>query len=115
MIIHDIGVNSTWVEPMKKKTQVEMINERRRALLCMKLQGIVLLHQILDNEISQVYKYEIRKTGMTYQIVPPDNHCRNIDEKAIQTWKNHFVSVLSREAAMFPLQLWCQSIPQAER
>ena len=44
----------------------------------MKLQGIVPLHQILDNEISQAYKDEIRETGMTYQLVPPENHRRNI-------------------------------------
>ena len=33
----------------------------------------------------------------------------------IQTWKNHFVGVLSGTAATFPLHLWCQATPQAER
>ena len=55
ILIHEIDGNSTWVEPMKNKTQGEMINARRRALLRMKLQCIVPLHQILDNEISQAY------------------------------------------------------------
>ena len=92
-----------------------MINTRLRSRLRMKIQGIVLLHQILDNETSQAYKDEIRDTGMTYQLVPPDDHCRNISERAIQTWKNRFVSVLSGMAATFLLHLWCQYIPQAER
>ena len=52
---------------------------------------------------------------MTYQLVPPDNHRSNIAEQAIQTWKNHFVSVLSGAALTFPLHLWCRVIPQAER
>ena len=115
MIIHEIDGNSTWVDPMKNKTQGEIINARRRALLRMKLQGIVPMHQILDNETSQAFKDEIRNTGMTYQLVPPGDHRRNIAERDIQTWKNHFVSVLSGAASTFPLHLWCQSIPQSER
>ena len=81
----------------------------------MKLQGIVPLHQILDNETSQTYKDEICNTGMAYQLVPPDDHRRNIAERAIQTWKNHFLRIISGSAATFPLHFWCQSIPQAER
>ena len=81
----------------------------------MKLQGIVPLHQILDNEISEAYKEEILDTKMSYQLVPPDDHRRNIAKRAIQTWKNNFVGVLAGTAATFPLHLWCQIIPQAER
>ena len=77
----------------------------------MKQQGITPAHQVLDNEISQTYKDEIRDSGMSYQLVPPDDHRRNIAERAIQTWKNHFVGVLSGAAATFPLHLWCQAIP----
>ena len=92
-----------------------MINARRHTLLCMKLQGILPMHQILDNENSQAYTNEIRNTGMTYQLVPPYNHRRNISDRAIQTWKNHFVRVLSGAAATLPLHLRCQAFPQAVR
>ena len=51
---------------------------------------------------------------MSYQLVPPENYHRNIAERAIQTWKNHFVCVLRRAASTSPLHLWCQAIPQAE-
>jgi hypothetical protein len=36
-------------------------------------------------------------------------------EKAIQTFKDHFVGVLSGCAPTFPLHLWCQLLPQVER
>ena len=88
-----------------------MINAWQHALLRMKLQGILQLHQILDNENSQAYKDEIRYTGMTYQVVSPDNHHNIIAERAIQTCKNNFVSILSGAAATFLLHLWCQDIP----
>ena len=115
MILHDIDSNSTWVEPMKNRTEGEMILARRRALARMGTQGIVPVHQVLDNEISKAYKTEIQATGMTYQLVPPDDHRRNIAEKAIQTWKDHFVGVLSGTSDTFPLHLWCQVLPQMER
>ena len=105
MVVHDIDSNSTWVEPMKNRTEGEMILARRRALIRMKHQGIVPRHQVLVNEISNAYKDEIRDTGMTYQLVPPDDHRRNIAERAIQTWKDHFVGVLSGTSDTFPLHL----------
>ena len=70
---------------------------------------------VLDNKASEAYKTAIKESGMTYQLVPPDEHWRNIAEKAMQTWKDHFVSVLSGTANNFPLHLWCQLIPQMER
>jgi hypothetical protein len=36
-------------------------------------------------------------------------------EKAIQTFKDHFVGVLSGCAPTFPLHLWCQLLPQVEQ
>ena len=96
MILHDIDSNSTWVEPMKNRTEGEMILARQQALARMRIQGIIPSHQVLDNEISKAYKTEIQEaTGMTYQLVPPDDHRRNIAEKATQTCKDHFVGVLS--------------------
>ena len=115
MVIHEINGNSTWVKPKKNKTQGEMIKAQRNSLKRMKLRVIVPLHQILDNEIFEAYKEEILATKMSYQLVPPDDHRRNISERAIQTWKNHFVGALSGTAANFPLHLWCQVISQAER
>ena len=85
MVIHEIDGNFIWVEPMKNKTQGEMIKARRNVLKRMKLQGIMPLHQILDNEISEAYKEEILATKMSYQLVSPNNHLRNISERAIQT------------------------------
>ena len=52
---------------------------------------------------------------MTFQLVPPDDHHCNLAEKAIHTWKDHFISVMSGTATNFHVHLWCQAIPQAER
>jgi len=62
----------------------------------------------------KAYKTKTQATGMTYQLVPPDDHRHNIAEKAIQTWKDHFMCVLSGTFDTSPLHLWCQVLPQME-
>eukprot|EP00804_Cyclotella_cryptica_P006739 CCRYP_015699-RB/>CCRYP_015699-RB protein AED:0.19 eAED:0.21 QI:0/0/0/1/0/0/4/0/602 len=105
-------VDSIWAEPTKNKTEGELILARNRALQHMKACGIQPTRQVLDNEISAAYKMAITNSGMSYQLVPPDDHRRNIAEKAIQTWKDHFIAVISGTDSKFPLHLWCQLLPQ---
>ena len=106
MIVHEIDGNSTWIKPMKNRTKGEMILARRHALARMKLQGINPKHQVQDIKISAAYKAEIQAMHMTYHLVLPNDHHRNIAEKAIQTWKYHFVGILTDTADNFPMQLW---------
>jgi hypothetical protein len=76
--------------------------------------GIVLKHQVLDNQVSAAYKQAIGNSDMTYEVVPPDDRQCNMAEKAIQTFKDHFVGVLSGCAPTFPMHLWCQLFLQVE-
>ncbi len=86
-----------------------------RALEQMGKVGIVSKHQVLDNQASVAYKKAIRDSDMTYELVPPDDHQRNMAEKASQTFKDHFVGILSGCAPTFLLHLWCQVLPQVEQ
>ncbi len=56
----------------------------------------------------------IKNSGMTHELVPTNCHCRNIAKRAIQTFKNHFVLILSRVNDRFPLSLWCHLVRPAE-
>ncbi len=51
---------------------------------------------------------------MTWELVPPDCHQQNMDKQAIQTFKNHFVSILSGVDDRFPLSLWCHLVQPAK-
>ena len=52
--------------------------------------------QILDNEASGEYKRTIEEVWKsTYQLVPPDMHRRNAAERAIRTFKAHFLAILA--------------------
>ena len=115
MVLHHVDSNSSWIEGLKNNSEGELILARRRALARMARRGITPRHQILDNQASAAYKTEIELTRMTYELVPPDDHRRNLAEKAIQTVKDHMVSVLSGCTPTMPMHLWCQLLPQIER
>jgi hypothetical protein len=57
---------------------------------------------LMDNEASAKLKAEIRK-NCTIQLVPPDNHRRNLAERAIQTFKCHFKAILAGVDDSFPM------------
>jgi hypothetical protein len=46
-------------------------------------------------------------------LVPPHVHRRNSAERAIRTWKNHFVAGICSTNTAFPLHLWDRLIDQA--
>ena len=70
---------------------------------------------VLDNQASVAYKKAIGNSDMTCELVPPDDHQHNMAKKAIQTFKDHFVGVLSGCGPTFPMHLWCQLLPQVKR
>jgi len=74
MILTHMDTNSIWVKATNNKTEGEMILARWWALLHMKACGILPKHQVVDNECSASYTHEISEAGMTYQLVPQNNH-----------------------------------------
>ena len=71
-------------------------------------------HHILDNKCSAQFKQAIKANNMTYELTPADDHSRNIVEKAIQTFKDHFIAILCGTDDVFPMHLWDRLLPQAE-
>ncbi len=59
---------------------------------------------ILDNEKSEAFKTEIKK-NYSLQLVPPDTHHRNLAERAIETFKSHFIAILAGVDSSFPMSL----------
>ena len=62
--------------------------------------------KIIHNEASKEYKRFIKKNWkINYQLVPPNTHRINAAERAICTFKAHFISILSNIAPDFPRNL----------
>ena len=69
--------------------------------------------QILDNEASKAYKQTITSDwGIKFQLVPPHTHRRNATERAIRTFKAHFLSILAGIAHDLPKHCWDLLLPQ---
>jgi hypothetical protein len=99
---------------MKNRVENKMIKAYERIVWRMKNLGLGLKKHQLDNKCSEEFKMCIKNAGMTHELVPPNCHHRNIAKRAIQTFKNHFVLILSGVDDRFPLSLWCHLVRPAE-
>jgi hypothetical protein len=91
-----------------------MINAYQKMVDRMQLSGLGLKHQRLGNKCFDNFKKCLQKNNMMHELVPPDCHRRNMAEQAIQTFKNHFVAILSGVDDRFPLSLWCYLVRPVE-
>ena len=66
MIMCEIDGNAVLVEPMKNKTEDEMVETYQKVIDGLKTGGILPKKHILDNEISANYKKAIDTNGMTW-------------------------------------------------
>jgi hypothetical protein len=76
--------------------------------------GLGIKKQVLDNECSATMKECIKNNNMEYELVPPGQHRQNQVERAIQTFKLHFISILAGVDDKFPLLLWCHLLKPTE-
>jgi hypothetical protein len=116
MPLTKINSNAILIKPMKNRTAGEMILAYQALIDQLRTAGIVPKLHILDNECSQDFKDTIHTNKMMFQLVSPHNHWKNLAEKAIQTFKDHFIAILCRANTdkSIPLNLWDRLLPQAE-
>ena len=69
---------------------------------------------VIDNGLSKAVQNYITSQNVGCLLDEPNNHIVNVAKRAIQTFKNHFISGLWSIDADFPLQLWCYLLYQAE-
>jgi hypothetical protein len=68
----------------------------------------------MDNECSKAVAVHIRRNKMDIHLVPPHNHRVNAAERAIATFKEHFIAELATVDKDCPLQLWDEFLLQVE-
>jgi hypothetical protein len=113
LLMYDYDSNAILVETMKSRSDVEALRAYDVLYTILTDRGLAPALNILDNEASTALKRQIRKTGASYQLVEPHNHRVNAAERAIRTWKNHFIAGLCSTDPRFPIILWDKLIPQA--
>ena len=88
-----------------------MIRAYAKIINRMRIAELGIKKHTLDNEASDEY---IRQQEIQFELVPPGNHRRNQAERAIQTFKAHFISILAGVDDKFPLSLWCHLLEPTE-
>jgi hypothetical protein len=92
LTLYDYDSNTISTEPMKNRTDGEMI--RAYTLLHKQLinAGLKPELQIMENECSKAFRQYLTDEHIDLQLVPPHLNRQNATERAIQTFKNHFVA-----------------------
>jgi hypothetical protein len=102
---------------MVDHTGPSIIATYKKAVQYFESNGFKPLIQCLENEASLAIQSFMDEAGITFQLALP--HChrhnetqRNTTERAIHTFKNHFIDGLCSTNCDFPLNLWEKLPPQ---
>ncbi len=113
MVAVELDGNYIDAEPLKTRTAQSLIKAYKAIHARWKATRVICPNwHILDNEAPEELKQAIRENGCRVELTPADQHRRNIAERAIQTFKGHFISVLAGVADDFPIHQWDELLPQ---
>ena len=113
MVLYDYDSNAILTAPLKNRTGAELLKQFQALFAQVQASGSQPRTHIMDNEASQALKQFLRSAQVDYQLVPPHIHRRNAAERAIRTFKNHFIAGLCSMDPNFPMDLWPHLLPQA--
>ena len=68
----------------------------------------------MDNKASAALEQLLQKRRTVVQLATPHNRRRSAVERAMLTFKNHFVVGLESVDNNFPIYLWCRIVKQVE-
>ena len=115
MIAYHSQSNMILSAPFKSRADRHRLQAYNSIMQRLKDKNLMVDLQILDNAASKEYKRTITEEwGVKFQLVPPHIHRRNTAERAIRTFKAHFLSVLAGVSGSFPKYLWDLLLPQTE-
>ena len=113
LVIYHYDSNAILAEPMKTRSKGDILQAYRKIHTKLTLHGMKPKLQMLDNEVSTILLNYMQKNKIAVQLAPPHMHRQNLAERAIRTFKEHFVSIRAGLDPKFPKNLWCRLIAQA--
>ena len=106
LISYHFDANAIHAHPLKNRESTSITAAWISINKKLNIAGIQPNTYIINNEASLELKTAMKKENITHQLVPPNNHCANLAEYAIQTFKSHFKAALSIADPDFPLAQW---------
>ena len=114
MVMYDYDSNAILIEGITSRGKTELLRAYTLLLSRLRLAGLQPTIQRMDNEVSDIFKAFLQSQQITLELTPAHVHRRNAAERAIRTWKNHFMSGLASLNPRFPMRYWSYLLPQSE-
>ncbi len=116
LIMYSEEANYIHVECLRSRHASDFVNAYGRGIKFWTQHGIIPTFGRMDNESSGTLEEFCRNQSppIAIQYVPPGTHRANKAERAIRTWKDHFIAGLATTDPAFPLAAWDELVPQAE-
>jgi len=113
-VVYVYDLNAIIVHAMPSCTDAAMVTAFNEVISTLKTGGYTPSLNVMDNECLAAVEAYIKSERIGIQLVPPHNHRVNAAERAIATFKEHFIAALATVDAHCPLQLWDEFLPQVE-
>ena len=111
-IFHFSKTGEIMAFPMKKKSDLTAVHRQVKSRC--EERGITIERLKVDGEYSKEMRRLWTKDQVEVDIVPPNDHRTLPAERAIRTFKEHFISILAGTDPAFPAHEWDRLISQAE-
>ena len=95
MVAYDHDSNTNHAKPMKNCSSPELLKSYMEIHNLLSKRGLAPKIHYLDNECPTVLQKFMTAKDERFQLVLPHLHRRNSAERAIQTFKNHFIAGLA--------------------
>ena len=112
MILYNHDSNSIISEPLKLRSEHELIHAYSTLHTHLSNREIAPQVQMLNNECPDGLKQDMQNAGVAFQLVPSHLQRTNAAELAIATYKDHLIASLSRCDPSFQLHLWYRLVQQ---
>jgi hypothetical protein len=106
LVVYHYETNAIMVVPIANFTNDTVLKAYRQQFKLLKSKGHKIRLNVMDNQACTVVKKYLTMKECKNMLVESNNHRVNMAERAIQTFKAHFISALATTDSNFPLQLW---------
>jgi hypothetical protein len=89
MVVYEYDGNAILAEPIKKRTEAELLRAFQVMEKILTARGLKPKLMRLDNEASQLLKTYMHEHNVNFQLVPPYSHRWNAAEISVISFKDH--------------------------
>ncbi len=112
-VAYDYNTNYIFALPISSTSDNDILTAFKQTHDMLTKRGYTPQFNVTDNQAASTIRAFMHDKGGTVQLVEPNNHRVNAAERAIQTFKDHFISGLRTTDPTFPFQLWNYLTDQA--